>query len=46
MSADSNYSQQPVLLAARKSALALSVVMLGLTFFPPACGPAAPSAPA
>ena len=45
MSADSNYSQQPVL-AARKSALALSVVMLGLTFFPPACGPAAPSAPA
>ncbi len=46
MSADSNYSQQPVPLAARKSALALSVVMLGLTFFPPACGPAAPSAPA
>ena len=36
MSADSNYSQQPVPLAARKSALALSVVMLGLTFFPPA----------
>ncbi|ELK4793000.1 cytosine permease [Pseudomonas aeruginosa] len=33
MSADSNYSQQPVPLAARKSALALSVVMLGLTFF-------------
>ncbi|MGV8611492.1 cytosine permease, partial [Pseudomonas aeruginosa] len=33
MSADSNYSQEPVPLAARKSALALIVVMLGLTFF-------------
>ncbi|MGN5868385.1 cytosine permease, partial [Pseudomonas aeruginosa] len=33
MSADCNYSQQPVPLAARQSALALSVLMLGLTFF-------------
>lgn len=33
MQEDTNYSQQPVPHAARKSALALSAVMLGLTFF-------------
>ncbi|AOV95688.1 cytosine permease [Edwardsiella hoshinae] len=33
MSQDNNYSQGPVPLSARKGALALSCVMLGLTFF-------------
>lgn len=33
MSQDTNYSQQSVPLSARKSTLALSAVMLGLTFF-------------
>ncbi|TEA74236.1 cytosine permease [Allopusillimonas ginsengisoli] len=33
MQEDANYSQQPVPASARKSALALSAVMLGLTFF-------------
>lgn len=45
MSQDNNYSRGPVPLAARKGVVPLTFVMLGLTFFPPVCGPVAHSVP-
>ncbi len=45
MSQDNNYSRGPVPLAARKGVVPLTFVMLGLTFFPPVCGPEVRSVP-
>lgn len=45
MQEDANYSQQVVPQSARKNTLALSAVMLGLTFFRQACGQVAHWAP-